>query len=79
MLVSSHTISLWFSWNKVPERVASLFPTKSDYDVIAFIPTVLEQGPVVEGFLKALNVTATAKLSDGVAYLGRFANEAPSA
>ena len=73
MLVSSHTLSLWGSWNHVPQHIQDAFnnTVKQETDLIVFIPNVVINGVQVPDLLKAMNVGEGVKLPNGVAYVGK--------
>ena len=73
MLVSSHTISIWSSWNHVPAHIQEVFLTteRVGTEMYVFVPTVVANGVNIDVFLKALNVGEGVKLPTGTVYVSK--------
>ena len=76
MLVSGYTVSVWTDWERVPDEIFKAFSEpslgfKTPTDIIVFVPTIVEKGAPIPGFLKALNVGEGVQFSKGKAYVAK--------
>jgi hypothetical protein len=79
MLVSSHTISVWVSWDDVPTYIYNSFVERGDRDIVVFVPLIMEKALGVEELLKGLGVGEGKDVVAGVVYVKKgFANEESS-
>lgn len=56
MLVSSHTVQVWLSWDVVPKDISDQVEDQRDGDIIVFTPHITELSGSLDRFLESLNV-----------------------